>query len=259
MSSRRLLLIAALGLLILMIGGPGGGWAATATVQTASAQTTTGQSSAATQESDSPINDQGSSFHYRSYIDTINPKVPGLNLEVLEFADRLALTNHTGKTVTINGYGGEPYARVQANGTVEVNMSSPAYYLNQSFYGDVTVPASASASAPPHWTVVDRTGRFEWHDHRIHWMSPVLPPQVKNRAKRTKIFNWRVPIQVGTSKGAVNGQLFWTPEASSNTPVAAIVAFVVILLAGLALVVTVRRRRARPPAGEPQAASKAAW
>jgi hypothetical protein len=239
----RTLLISMLGALMLAFGCLG------------QAQAGTGSSAVVTQESNSPINDQGSSYHYRSYIDTIDPKVAGLSLQVLEFADRLALTNHTGKTVTIYGYGGEPYARVQAGGTVEVNTRSPAYYLNQSFYGDVTVPPSASSSAPPHWTVVDRTGRFEWHDHRIHWMSPVLPPQVKDQSKRTKIFNWKVPIQVGTSKGAVNGQLFWTPEVGSKTPTAAIVALVVIVLLGLLLVVFVRRRRTASPAGDP----KAAW
>jgi hypothetical protein len=238
----------AVAVLLLAVAVPAG--ASTTTV----AATTTAAS--ATQESDSPINDQGSSYHYRSYIDTIDPSVPGLNLQVLEFADRLQLTNHTGKTVTIYGYGGEPYARVKANGTVEVNRHSPAYYLNQSFYGNVTVPASASASAPPQWTVVDRTGQFEWHDHRIHWMSPALPPEVKDQAKRTKIFDWRVPIQVGASKGAVAGQLFWTPEAGSKTPVGAIVAFVVILLLGLGLVIGVRRRRGSPSApGD----AKAAW
>ena len=102
--------------------------------------------------------------------------MPGLSVQVLEFADRLMLTNHTGKTVTIYGYQGEPYARVLANGTAEQNERSPATYLNTTFYGNVTVPASASPSAPPQWTVVDRTGQFEWHDHRIHWKSPLLPP-----------------------------------------------------------------------------------
>jgi hypothetical protein len=57
-------------------------------------------------------NDQGSSYHYRSNITSIAPNVPGLSLEVLEFADRLVLRNHTGKTVTVYGYQGEPYARV---------------------------------------------------------------------------------------------------------------------------------------------------
>ena len=98
-------------------------------------------------ESGNPINDQGSSYEYRSNITGVTPSVPGLSLQVLEFADRLLLTNHTGKTVTIYGYEGEPYARVLANGTVEQNERSPATYLNTNFYAQVTVPASASASA----------------------------------------------------------------------------------------------------------------
>jgi LPXTG-motif cell wall-anchored protein len=170
--------------------------------------------------------------------------VPGLSLEVLEFADRLLLTNHTGKTITIYGYQGEPYARVLANGTAEQNTRSPATYLNTSFYGNVTVPASASPSAAPHWVVVDRTGQFEWHDHRIHWMSPLTPPQVKNKSKRTLVFNWQVPIRVGTQTGAVAGQLFWTPE-SSHASSAVIVLGVAIVLLGAAFVVFVRRRRSR--------------
>jgi hypothetical protein len=209
-----------------------------------------------TQESGNPIDDQGSSYNYRSYITSVAPRVPGLSLEVLEFADRLVLNNRTGRTVTVYGYENEPYARVQADGTVEVNTSSPAYYLNQSFYAQVTVPASANAHATPRWTVVDRTGQFEWHDHRIHWMSPVPPVQVKDRSRRTKIFDWRVPIRVGAQSGAVSGQLFWVPEEGTKTPVAAILALAAIVLAGLAFVLWVRRRRRRgPPARADQDAT----
>jgi hypothetical protein len=201
-------------------------------------------------ESGNPINDQGSSYHYRSEITSVTPNVPGLSLEVLEFADRLVLTNHTGKTVTVYGYSGEPYARVQPDGTTEQNVRSPAVYLNTNFYANVTVPPSASASDPPKWVVVDRTGQFEWHDHRIHWMSPVTPPQVTDKSKRTKIFDWSVPISVGVQKGVVDGQLFWVPE-SSKAPTAAIVALIVIVAAAFAFVFFVRRRRkSRPPARE---------
>ncbi|HEV3318173.1 MAG TPA: LPXTG cell wall anchor domain-containing protein [Solirubrobacteraceae bacterium] len=236
-------------------------------------------SAATTSESDSPINDQGSNYHYRSNITGVAPSVPGLSLEVLEFADRLLLTNHTGKTVTVYGYQGEPYARVLANGTAEQNTRSPATYLNTSFYGNVTVPASANPSAPPHWVVIDRTGQFEWHDHRIHWMSPLTPPQVKDKGRRTLIFDWRVPIRVGAQAGAVNGQLFWTPE-SSHASTAVIALGVVIALLGLAFVLFVRRRRTRAgvrpvgissggaatgpdvatdAAGAPEAPGKEAW
>jgi hypothetical protein len=202
-----------------------------------------------TAESGNPINDQGSSYEYRSNITGVTPSVPGLSFQVLEFADRILLTNHTGRTVTIYGYEGEPYARVLANGTVEQNERSPATYLNTNFYAQVTVPPSASASDPPKWQVIDRTGQFEWHDHRIHWMSPVPPAKVKNKSQRTLIFNWQVPIAVGTTKGAIAGQLYWTPE-SSKAPLGVIILGVAIVLAGLLFVLFVRRRRARTaPAG----------
>ncbi len=206
-------------------------------------------------ESGSPINDQGSNYNYRSNITSIAPNVPGLSLEVLEFADRLVLRNHTGKTVTVYGYQGEPYARVLGDGTVQLNRRSPAYYLNQNFYASVNVPSSASPAAAPQWRIVDRTGQLEWHDHRIHWMSPALPPQVKDKGKRTKIFDWQVPIEVGSRKGAVNGELFWTPESGTKAPAAAIVALAVIALLGLLLVLFVRRRRSGGVGGSP----KEAW
>ena len=200
----------------------------------------------AASESGNPINDQGFSYEYRSNITAVTPSVPGLSFQVLEFADRILVTNHTGKTVTIYGYEGEPYARVLANGTVEQNVRSPATYLNTNFYAQVTVPPSASASDPPQWKVIDRTGQFEWHDHRIHWMSPVPPAKVKNKSQRTLIFNWQVPIAVGSTKGAIAGQLYWTPERS-KAPLAVIVLGVAIVLAGMTFVLVVRRRRARAP------------
>jgi hypothetical protein len=239
-SVRPLISLAVLGAVLLL-----------ALPRVASAQSST---SGAAQESGNPINDQGSNYNYRSYVTNVDPRVPGLSLEVLEFADRLVLTNHSGRTVTVYGYQEEPYARVLADGVVQLNTRSPAYYLNQNFYGQVAVPSSASPKAPPHWVTVDRTGQLEWHDHRIHWMSPIPPPQVKDKSKRTLIFRWQVPIQVGASRGDVNGNLFWVPLGNSSAPTAAIVALVAIVLLGLLFVLLMRKRRARrPPGGGPGA------
>jgi hypothetical protein len=217
----------------------------------------------ATQESANPISDQGSSYHYRTYITSITPKVRGLSVEVLEFADRLLLRNHTRQTVIVYGYSGEPYARLLPDGAAEQNARSPAVYLNTNFYANVSVPASASASAPAKWVAVDRTGTFEWHDHRIHWMSPVTPPQVKDTGKRTKIFDWSVPIKIGSQPGAIDGELFWVPE-SSKAPAAAIAAGVAIVVAGALFVLVVRRRRRGQPAppggdGNGPSARSEAW
>jgi hypothetical protein len=203
-----------------------------------------------TTESASPLNDPGSSYNYRSEVTGVTPSVPGLSLQVLEFADRLLLTNRTGRTITIYGYSGEPYARVLADGAAEVNVHSPAYYLNQNFYGQVVIPSGVSSSAAPKWEVLDRTGRFEWHDHRIHYMSPVVPPQVKDRSRLTLVFAWKVPIAVGATRGAVLGRLLWVP-ASSKASGAVIAIGVLIVLGGLAFVAIVRRRRRRAQAAPP--------
>jgi hypothetical protein len=181
--------------------------------------------------------------NYRSLIGGLTPAVPGVKLQVLNFDDRLALQNTSGKTVVIQGYNREPYARVLADGTVQVNKISPAYFLNTDRTADVKVPASANADAPPQWKVIDRSGRFEWHDHRIHWMGQGLPPQVKDTSKRTKVFAWQVPVQVGAAKGDIAGTLYWVPKPGGSAPAGAIAALAALVVLGAIAVLLVRRRR----------------
>jgi hypothetical protein len=187
----------------------------------------------------------GGNEKFRSEFRSIQPQVPGIAIEVLNYDDRLLMINRTGRTVAISGYEREPYARLRADGTVEVNRRSPTHYLNEERYGGTPVPTSADPKAPPQWQTVSRTGRFEWHDHRIHWMSKnTVPPQVKDEDKRTKVFDWRVPISVGGQRAALTGALFWQPADASGIPVAAIVALAVLAIVTLVLFVVTRRRRA---------------
>jgi|SRR3954469_7539620 len=195
--------------------------------------------------------------NYRSVVERVLPKVPGLRLQVLNLDDRLELQNTTGRTVTIQGYQGEPYARVLGNGTVEVNRNSPAFYLNDARTSTGKVPANAKQGAIPDWQIVDRAGRFQWHDHRIHWMSSIPPQQVKDKSKRTKVFDWKVPVQVGATKGSVDGTLFWAGTGGGGAPVGAYAGLAAFALLGLGAVVVVRRRRGDL---EPVGASEAeAW
>jgi len=185
--------------------------------------------------------------NFRSVVDSITPAVKGVTLHVLNYDDRFELTNHSGKTVTVQGYDGEPYARVLADEAVEINKRSPAYYLNDDRYADVKVPASADPKAPPQWSVVDRTARLQWHDHRTHWMSRSLPPQVKDRSRRTKVFDYAIPLRVDAQRASIRGTLFWQPDEGGGAPVAMFVGLGALALIAIGAVAVVRRRRSREP------------
>jgi hypothetical protein len=179
--------------------------------------------------------------HYRSTVTAVTPRVAGLEVSVLNYDDRLLVHNASGRTVVIGDYEGRPYARVLADRTVQVNTNSSAYHLNQDRTGATQAPAGLPAA--PHWKLLSRTGRFEWHDHRIHWMGSKDPPQLKDRSRRTRVFDWKVPIRVGAAPGAIAGTLDWVPQAQESLPMAAIVAFAAVVIALCVVVVVVRRRR----------------
>ena len=180
--------------------------------------------------------------NYRSVVDSVTPAVKGLTVRVLDYDDRLELTNRSAATVTVLGYDGEPYARVLADGTVEVNERSPAYYLNDDRFADVKVPAGADATASPRWSVVDRTARLQWHDHRMHYMSRSLPPQVEDRSKRTKVFDYAIPLRVDSQRASIRGTLFWQPDEGGGAPVGMIVGLGALVVVAIGVVALVRRR-----------------
>ena len=190
-----------------------------------------------------PAGAHGGSPKYVSVYTGTKPAVPGLKVEVLGYDNQYQLVNHTGKNVVVFGYSGEPYGRVLADGTVQVNERSPAYYLNEDRFGTTPVPKSANAKAAPVWKTQSKSGRFTWHDHRMHWMAKTTPKQVTDQHKKTRVFNYAIPISVGARHANVTGTLFWR-GTSKGFPVAAIVALVIVLVAAGAFVWAVRRRRA---------------
>jgi hypothetical protein len=197
---------------------------------------------------------------YESLVRGVTPKTSGLAVEVLNGDDRLEVQNTGRSTVTIYGYNRrprDPYVRLSPDGTVAVNLRSPAYYLNQDRFFGTKVPASADPKLAPQWRVVEHNGRYEFHDHRMHWMSKTVPPQVTDRSKRTKIVDWQVPLRVQGAPGAIKGELFWR-GSEPGAPIGAIVALGAIVLLGAASVVLVRRRR-RAAAGAAPAPREEAW
>jgi hypothetical protein len=170
-------------------------------------------------------------------------------VEVLESDDRLLLRNESRWDVVIDGYDGEPYLRFTRGGEVLRNANSPATYLNEERYGGVDVPSHASKTATPKWERV-AAGSYEWHDHRIHWMSTIDPPQVRDaRDRRHHVFNWTVPGQIGGKPLAIRGRLDYTPPPESRFQPILIVPLVALVLSGAGF--WWRRRRLRRPASNP--------
>jgi hypothetical protein len=105
----------------------------------------------------------------------------------------VVLTVEPGNT-TLPGYEGEPYPRVEADGTVLANERSPAYWLNNNRYGQVRVPTRVSSLAEPVGVEVAEDGSHAWHDHRVHWMLAHPPPGV-DRSRETVVQPWVIPVE----------------------------------------------------------------
>jgi hypothetical protein len=189
----------------------------------------------------------GAALGYRSTVVGVTPDLSGLEIHVVDGDDQLLLTNTGGREIVIEGYEHEPYLKFTRDGVFE-NQRSPAAYLNDERYGGVEVPASADPKAAPDWKPVGAGVEYGWHDHRIHWMSPIAPPKVRDAPDvKHHIFDWKVPGTVDGAKLVVSGSLDYVPPASGGSVyvvvswVAAIIALAIA--AAAAVFVAVRRRR----------------
>ena len=153
---------------------------------------------------------------YRTAITGISPPERGLTVRTVEAGARLELTNHTGRTVEVLGYSGEPYLEVRPDGTFE-NVNSPATYLNATLAGDTAVPATADPTAPPSWRRVSPTTTVRWHDQRTHWLSPGLPPAAAADPTRShRLRDWAVPLREETRTFEIRGTLDWVPPPAAG-------------------------------------------
>ena len=185
----------------------------------------------------------GAARGFTSTVTAIAPALAGLDVQVLQGDDELRVRNDSGRELLIEGYDGEPYLRFDPDGGVFRNARSPATYLNQERYGGVDVPASASAKAAPRWERVSRGRSYDWHDHRIHWMSPIDPPKVRRASDRPHhVFDWTVPGTAAGAALAIRGSLDYEPPPASSFDPLLIAPVVALALAG-AVVWWARRRR----------------
>jgi hypothetical protein len=178
---------------------------------------------------------------YRSTIRAVKPPIRGLKLKVLYGDDQVWLDNTTGETIVVDGYGGEPYLRFAADG-IYVNVKSPAGYLNQDRYANSTVPKSATVKARPHWEKLAGGEIWAWHDHRIHYMSPVAPKQIRDAPRKPHhVFDWKVPLTANGKRVFITGSLDYTPPPKNGFPVKLVIVLASLIAVGMIGLFALRR------------------
>lgn len=153
-----------------------------------------------------------SSHDFKSTPEAIVPAAlaTGITFEMIDYDDRVRLQNDSGKTVVVEGYDGEPYAKLDADGGVYLNTVSPAYYLNQDRYATTEVGPEADPSAAPVWEQQADDGTLTWFDKRSHFMGQGTPPAVVDATEPQNLGKWTIPISVAGSPAKLEGTLYWT-------------------------------------------------
>ena len=187
---------------------------------------------------------------FKSTVTSLTPATKGIKAIMLGGDDRMVLHTDTGKVLIIKGYSGEPYLRFSPD-AVYLNDHSPAVYLNSDRYANVQVPPAASASAKPQWEKILPGHAFTWHDHRVHWMSPILPPAVQRDPGTTHhVFDWTIPATLDGKPLTIHGTLNYVPPPSSSSPRWWLLAVLLTLavVGGVAAFFLYRRQPAAPHA-----------
>ncbi len=151
--------------------------------------------------------DAAGDANYSSVIRAIAPSTPGVSARVLGHDNLVRLENRSHLNVVVYGYSGDAYARLLTDGTVQLNIRSPSFYLNEYRFGDQRVPSYADARARPQWRTMDRSFQLAWHDHRIHAGKGDRPSAGARR--HTLLYTYRIPLRIGSHPGAISGALYW--------------------------------------------------
>jgi hypothetical protein len=152
--------------------------------------------------------------NYHTKVTGMAPPIDGVTVVAIEAGTGLKLINHSGRTVRVLGYDGEPYLEVRPDGAYQ-NLNSPATYLNVDTTGAGRVPEHADPDASPAWQRVNQAPVARWYDHRTHWMAASLPPAVAGDPDaHARVLDWSVPLRVDGQEVQLTGTLDWVPPPS---------------------------------------------
>lgn len=118
---------------------------------------------------------------YRSVVEAVEPSSDALRVSIVGGDSFLRVQVEPGHVLVVEGYSGEPYLQILADGTVQENQQSPATFQNADRYGQIDERQldGLDPEGAPEWQTIDDDGEYAWHDHRIHWMSPERRPGIQ--------------------------------------------------------------------------------
>ena len=122
--------------------------------------------------------------NYLSQVDAITPARRASPSRCSTATTGCCCTTRAARTSSSRDTTTSPTRACWPTGRSRSTRESPAYYLNDDRFGDVKVPTGADGKGAPQWKEIDKTGRFEWHDHRMHWMAK--PRRRRSRTSRRR-------------------------------------------------------------------------
>lgn len=182
--------------------------------------------------------------HYVTKVTSIDPAIPGVHIGADTDGSYLTVTNPTRRTVIVLGYDHEPYLKITANG-VWHNTHSRTAYRN----GDLAnTPSSPAATASPTWDQIANSGKFRFHDQRLHWTGDSPPSAVTQEPrKRHLLKTWTIDLLVDDTPVTVTGTLTWYP-GDNHTAWLAFGLISTIVLVGFVIAI-IRDEKRKTPIG----------
>ena len=151
--------------------------------------------------------------NFRSVLRGIQPTTAGITVGLGPDREQVELRVSGPERVTVLGYRGEPYLRVDARGVFE-NRASPAVTLNRTRIASATT--TESPHRDPRWHKISERPVARWHDHRSHWMGGAIPGFVRRAPDESHVITtWQIPIRVDGRRALINGAIEWTPPPSA--------------------------------------------
>ncbi len=142
----------------------------------------------------------------RSVVQEISPATSAIEVSIVGVDAFVKMEVQTGHSAEVIGYDEEPYLRIDEKGRVFENSWSPTVVINKTRYGSgSTVPTEYVSTDAPTWRQIASNGEAIWHDHRVHWMSPLKPAVINDGGL---VQEWLIDMKVDGVITAVVGSLY---------------------------------------------------